>query len=205
MISKVLDAGWVNQESKKSLQAMIQTNLNADDKEDAGLTLGQPQPTVTAYESHSGGIVGQIEEMKEKAEDTLSNARSSEMKQQHNFDMMAQSLTDAIAISKEKISEAKSLMATTKEETGKAKAELTETTTTKAADTKFLESLTLQCQDAAAAWEERQKSAAGEMAALDKAKEILASKVTVFVQMKKRSPADIEQHWNDMSDVENKE
>merc|ERR1719420_387015 len=117
---------------------MIQTGLNADDKEDAGLTLGQPQPTVTAYESHSGGIVGQIEEMKEKAEDTLSNARSSEMKQQHNFDMMAQSLTDAIAINKEKISEAKSLMATTKEETGKAKAELAETEKSKAADAKFL-------------------------------------------------------------------
>merc|ERR1719261_573685 len=162
MISKVRDAGWVNAGTKKSLQAMIQTTISADDKEDAGLVLNQPQPKVSAYESHSGGIVGQIEEMKEKAEDTLSNARSSEMKQQHNFDMMAQSLTDAIAISKEKISEAKHLMATTKEETGKAKAELTETTATKAADTKFLESLTLECSEAATAWEERQKSAAGE-------------------------------------------
>merc|ERR1719160_564247 len=159
MISKVLDAGWVNQESKKSLQAMIQTNLNADDKEDAGLTLGQPQPTVTAYESHSGGIVGQIEEMKEKAEDVLSNARASEMKEQHNFDMMAQSLTDAISINKEKTSEAKHLMATTKEETGKAKAELAETTKTKAADTKFLETLTMECSETATAWEERQTSA----------------------------------------------
>jgi chromosome segregation ATPase len=44
MISKVLDAGWVNAGTKKSLQAMIQTSLNADDKEDAGLVLNQPQP-----------------------------------------------------------------------------------------------------------------------------------------------------------------
>merc|ERR1719327_1178951 len=86
MISKVLDAGWVNEGTKKSLKAMLQTNLNTDDKEDAGLTLKQPQATVSAYESHSGGIVGSIEEMKEKAEDTLSSTRSGEMKQQHNFD-----------------------------------------------------------------------------------------------------------------------
>lgn len=197
MISKVLDAGWVNAGTKKSLQAMIQTTISADDKEDAGLVLNQPQPKVSAYESHSGGIVGQIEEMKEKAEDTLSSARNGEMKEQHNYDMMAQSLTDAISINKEKTSEAKSLMAQTKEETGKAKAELAETEKSKAADEKFLETLTLECSEAQASWAERQKSAAGEMAALDKAKEILASKVTVFFQ--KRSPTDIEQHWNDMT------
>merc|ERR1719502_89185 len=66
---------------------------------------------------------------------------------------------------------------------GKAKGELEETTSTKAADTAYLESLKLECSETAASWGERQKSAKEEMAVIEKAKSILAGGVRVLTQV----------------------
>jgi chromosome segregation ATPase len=185
-IAKVIDASWVEASQKKSLKALLQTQAGSGegDGEDDDLTLKlkQPQAKVVAYESSSGGIVEQIEEMKQKAEETLSATRSTEMKEAHNYDMMAQSLTDATKNLNEQISMAKSSMATMLEENGKAKAELTETKKSKAADEAFSATLKQDCENAARMWEERQASAKDEMGALDKAKEILTAGVRVFVQ-----------------------
>merc|ERR1719482_131111 len=106
------------------------------------------------------------------------------MKEAHNFAMMQQSLTDALNNCKEKLSSAKSSIAASTEENGKAKGELEETKKTKAADTEYLATLTQECTSTAAAWADRQKSAAEEMAVIEKAKGILADRVKVFVQVK---------------------
>jgi hypothetical protein len=192
MIAKVIDASWVEAGTRRSLKALLQTKSGADTDEDEDLTLKlkQPQAKVVAYESSSGGIVEQIEEMKQKAEETLSTTRSTEMKESHNFDMMAQSLTDAISNLNERISIAKSSMAATQEEAGKAKAELAETKKSKAADEAFSATLKLDCENAARMWEERQASAKGEMAAIDKAKEILTAGVKVFMQTNVKNHGD---------------
>merc|ERR550514_1748803 len=129
-LNEVLNAGFLSIGNKKALQGLMQTEVQTG--EDSDLKLKQPQASVKAYESHSGGIVEQIGDMKEKAEETLSGARNTEMKENHNFQMMEQSLTDAIKNSKDKLSNAKSSIASLTEETGKAKGELTETTKTKA-------------------------------------------------------------------------
>merc|ERR1719160_465645 len=121
-INKVLDAAWINQDTKKSLSGLMQTAVDSNDD----LLLSQPQAKVTAYESKSGGIVEQIGDMKEKAEETLSGARTTEMKEAHNHDMMVQSLTDGLTNLKEKLSIAKSTIAATAQESGKAKGELEE-------------------------------------------------------------------------------
>merc|ERR1719197_1113302 len=136
-LSEVINAGFLNNRNKKALQGLMQTQVVAGD--DSDLKLKQPQATVTAYESKSGGIVEQISDMKEKAEETLSGARNTEMKEAHNHDMMVQSLTDGLNNLKEKLSIAKSTIASTAQESGKAKAELTETTKTKAADIAYLD------------------------------------------------------------------
>jgi chromosome segregation ATPase len=203
MIAKVIDASWVEAGTRKSLKALLQTKTGAEAEEDDDLTLKQPQAKVVAYESSSGGIVEQIEEMKQKAEETLSTTRSTEMKETHNFDMMAQSLTDAIKNLNERISIAKSSLATTTEEMSKAKAELTETKKSKAADEAFSASLKQDCDNAARMWEERQASAKGEMAAIDKAKEILTAGVRVFVQTNVKTHGDDD--GDDRDDDEDKQ
>merc|ERR1719420_2446596 len=73
------------------------------------------------------------------------------------------------------------------EENGKAKAELTETKKSKAADEEFSASLKLDCEEAARMWEDRKASAKAEIGALDKAKEILTAGVKVFVQTNVKS------------------
>jgi len=179
-ISKMIDAAWVTSGNKRNLKAFLQSQDKANEDDD--LTISQPQATVTAYESKSGGIVEEIEEMKQKAEETLSDARQTEMKENHNYNMIAQSLNDGISLLKEKLGDAKSSKAATEEENGKAKAELTETKKSKAADETYAATLTQDCQATHLQWEERQASAKGEMAAIDKAKEILSEGVKVFVQ-----------------------
>merc|ERR1719388_539600 len=103
VFSEILDAGRVSAGMRRKLQNLVQTTGKAD--EDDYQKLGQPQAKVEAYSSSSGGILGELTSMKEKAEETLSETRMSEMKQQHNFDMFAQGLTDAIKIGKEKAEE----------------------------------------------------------------------------------------------------
>merc|ERR1719272_808273 len=106
--------------------------------------------------------------MKEKASETLANARRGEQREAHNFQMMAQSLHDAIKINQEKTSQAKHSISTAQQENGKAKNELSLTKQTMAADQAYLASLTRDCNSARSNWEERQASGAGEIAAIEK-------------------------------------
>ena len=53
-------------------------------------------------------------------------------------------------------------------------------------DGRYLAELKQSCANKAAEWEQRQKDAAGEMAAIAKAKEILAEGVKVFLQVWRR-------------------
>merc|ERR1719191_1375857 len=112
-----------------------------EDSED--LTLAAP--TAAAYDSATGGIAATMEEMQEKAEKALSDARNTETNQAHSHDMMAQSLTDAIEVAKEKTADAKSQIQTMTEEAGEAKASLMETTKSMEADMAYLKSLTADC------------------------------------------------------------
>merc|ERR1719217_886134 len=68
------------------------------------------------------------------------------------------------------------------EEKGEAQGEVAKCEETKAAAEKYLASCTAECDKASADWAARQKGAKEETAAIQKAKEILASRVTVFVQ-----------------------
>jgi len=115
------------------------------------------------------------------------------MKEAHNHDMMVQSLTDGLTNLKEKLSIAKSTIAATAQESGKAKGELEETKKTRAADVAYLESLTAECKEASGSWADRQKSAKEEMAVIEKAKSILAGGVKVLTQIDKRPVAGLVQ------------
>merc|ERR1719359_1222936 len=64
----------------------------------------------------------------------------------------------------------------------KASEDLTSTEKTLAADEKYLEELRQSCSTKAAEWEQRQKDAAEEMGAIEKAKEILSEGVTAMMQ-----------------------
>merc|ERR1719160_65707 len=70
--------------------------------------------------------------------------------------------------------------ATSKDELGEAQASLE-------ADSKSLQETQHECQEKAVEWELRTKEANAEMAAIEKAKQILAERVTVLIQVRSRS------------------
>merc|ERR1719502_1394527 len=157
-LRRIVDATWVNAVSKRQIQGLLQ----AGDGDDLKLTGGEA-PEVAAFESATGGITQTLEEMLGKAEESLADTRTTEMREQHSFEMMAQSLTDAVKVAKEKIANAKSVSSQEEESLGESKNELEETKKNLKSDEAYLKSLTLDCGEAKAEWAERQKDAADEM------------------------------------------
>merc|ERR1719440_2344092 len=103
--------------------------------------------------------------------------------------MLESSLSKEISHSKSKLSEATKAKAGAEETLATSEGDLVATKKTKAADEEYSTNLKTECETAAHEWAERQESAKAEMAAIDKASEILASGVTALVQVnaKKRS------------------
>jgi hypothetical protein len=95
-----------------------------------------------------------------------------------------QALTQAIHLAEDKKEDATKDKTRLTEEKGEAEAENVKTLETKAAAEKYLAEVSAECDKASVDWDERQKGAKDEMAAINKAKEILAARVNVFVQAK---------------------
>merc|ERR1719311_1509611 len=156
-LGKIIEASWVNAKDKAAVQALLQAKSTEGD-EDLSL---QPQAATSSYESHGSGILDTVSDMKEKAESTLSDARKAEMESAHEYEMLKQSLETQMSTMKKRMSEA-----TTKK--------------TLADDEKYLQELTQSCSMKAKEWATRQKDAAGELAAIAKAKEVLESGTLSF-------------------------
>jgi DNA repair exonuclease SbcCD ATPase subunit len=175
-LSKIVEASWVNEHDRKVVQSLIQTS---DGDEDLSF---QPQATTTSYSSQSGGIVDTLEDMREKAEESLSSTRKDEMEAAHAFALLKQSLEDEISVSKKQLSQATLQKSNTEEELHAAEEELTMTKKVLADDESYLAELKESCTAKATEWSIRQKDAGEETAAIEKAKEILSTGVKVFLQ-----------------------
>merc|ERR1719375_2256050 len=107
----------------------------------------------------------------------------------HEFKMLEQSLSGEVSHNTGKLSDAKKAKAAAEETLANSEEDLVATKKTKAADEEYSSNLKTECETAAHEWAARQESAKAEMAAIDKASEILASGVTALVQTgtKKRS------------------
>merc|ERR1719171_960782 len=128
-----------------------------------------------------------FEGLKGKAEEALQRQRDEETKKQSEHDVNMMSVKQAIALAENNVDDAKKQKARLSEEMAKAKDELGEVEASKAADEKSLEETQHECQASAVEWENRQKEGSAEMAAIEKAKQILAERVTVLLQVKTKS------------------
>merc|ERR1719316_1980982 len=175
-LSKIVEASWVNEHDRSVVRSLLQTQ---DSDEDLSL---QPQATTSSYSSQSGGIVDTLEDMREKAEESLSSTRKDEMEAAHAFALLKQSLEDEISVAKKQLSQATLQKSTTEEELHAAEEDLATTKKVLADDESYLAELKESCSAKATAWSIRQKDAGEETAAIEKAKEILSTGVKVFLQ-----------------------
>jgi hypothetical protein len=190
-LKNIIDAEWVDVGSKRKLKSFLQAAAQAKEDADDDLSFTQPQAKMVAYESSSGGIVKTIEEMQGKAEDTLSDLRKKEMSDAQSFAMLESGLKDEISHGEEKLSTATKSKAMNEQAKEDASGKLVETTKSKAADEEYAATLKTECESKASAWEARQKSAAEEMGAIEKAKTILVDGVKAFVQVNSKT-----RRWN---------
>merc|ERR1719364_531875 len=96
----VVDAAGLASKDQKMLVALVQSQQGEADSE-AGA------PAAATYKSQSGGIVDVLEDLKEKAEAELADARKAESNAKHNYEMMKQSLEDQIAADTKDMNEEK--------------------------------------------------------------------------------------------------
>merc|ERR1719238_1440842 len=113
-LSVVVDAAGFSTNDKKKLVALVQSKQGDEDGE-------MGAPAAASYKSQSGGIVDLLEDLKEKAEGELSEARKAESSAKHNYDMMKQSLDDQMAADNKDLDGEKAAKAAAEE--GKATAE----------------------------------------------------------------------------------
>jgi len=147
------------------LTAFVQGARQSDD--DAGA------PAAAVYESKAGGIVDVLEDLLDKAQTKLSDARGKETKAQQNFELLKQSLEDSIKYGQKDMEESKTAMAKAGEEKAAAEGELATTSKDLAEDQALLEETNKECSEYQEEYDAEVKSRAEELAAVKKAKEIL--------------------------------
>ena len=84
-MSAIVDAAAFSSADKTKLVALVQAKQSSDSDDGE---IGAPAAAV--YKTHSGGILDVLEDLKEKAEEQLSNLRKEETNTKHNFDMLKQ-------------------------------------------------------------------------------------------------------------------
>jgi len=166
----VLQASAFSSKDMSKLQSLIQSS-----DEDF---LEQPSgaPDAASYENQSGGIVETMEDMKDKAHTMRNDAQKAELNTKHAFEMLAQSLNDALKVDTKAMSEAKAGKGNSEEVKATAEGDLSATQKSLAEDQKSLADLSQDCQQKAADWETSTKSREEELEALTQARKIIAEK-----------------------------
>lgn len=176
-MTKYVNAVWVDPDTQKPLQNGAFIQQSTDSAQD---------PMASQVQQNEENLAA-FEGLKGKAEEALQKLRDEETKKQSEHTMNQASLKQAIALAENNVDDAKKEVARISEEKATAEGELGETETAKAADEKVLKEVQHECMEKAVEWEMRQKDAAAEMSAIEKAKSILEERVTVLIQIKARS------------------
>jgi len=194
-LQMIITAEWVDPETKKKLSSLQKSGALLQEEPDINAHDGLPEG-----ESAGGAMAAMVESnkknlemfegLKGKAEESLQRTRDEEVKKQGEHDIQMMTLKQAIALAENDLDDAKKEHARISQEKAEAEEEKGDVEASKAADEKSLAETTAECDATSAAWAKRQEEAKAEMAAIEKAKEILASRVTVFIQLKAADPPD---------------
>jgi len=206
-LQTVIDAASFSSHDVQKLVALVQ-NKDKDQDNDDDTDLGAPAPD--AYKSHSGGILDILEDMKDKAEAQLSEARKAEMNNKHNFNMMKQSLVDAIAAAEHELAEAKAAKTEAEHTKATAEGDLAMTAKDLADANAALETVGTDCMSSASDHEASVVGRKDELAALAKAKKIIQQTTAgaegqtySFLQIISSANTDTSSHLHSSTDLRN--
>lgn len=154
-----------------ALVQMGQESNDADSDSDSDSDMGAPAPET--YENHSEGVISTLEGLQEKAESQLEKARKTERVSLQNYEMLKQSLNDAIKFAKKDMEKAKKDLAASQEKVAVAQGDLDVAGKDLGEDGKSKETLHQDCMNAAEEFELATKSRGEELNALATAKKAI--------------------------------
>jgi len=176
-LSAVVDAAALSIHDRKRLLALAQNHAGggeglASDGADEDAELGAPAADV--YKAHSASIIDVLEDLREKAETQLAEARKQELSSQHNYEMLKQYLGDQIDADKKEFHASKASTASAMEAKAAAEGGLSITKKDLADSEAALEHLQGACVTAASDHEASVKSRQEELEALSTAKKAIS-------------------------------
>merc|ERR1719345_394169 len=155
-------------ESKKVIDAFL-----AQDPDDENLAVAAPE--ANAYEFQAQGIVDMLTKLAGKFEDERTDLEKEETNARQAFEMLSQDLKAQISQATSARTEKSEAKAKALQSSADAKGDLQDTTTTRDDDSKYLADLTATCEQKSSDFASRQQLRAEEIAAVEKAIEILSS------------------------------
>merc|ERR1719472_583188 len=158
-LSVMVEATSLSSADASKLTALLQNSQESEDD-----SMGAPAAAV--YKGKSGGIIETMQDLFEKAEAQLEEARQTESKSVQAYQMLAQSLKDEIKYATADMDKAKKNLGASEESKGAAEADLDE-------DVKALATLHQDCMTGAEDFEAETKSRGEELKALATAKKII--------------------------------
>merc|ERR1719511_180134 len=177
-LGAIVDAASFSTADKQKLLSMVQAQQGElSDDTDMGA------PAAAAYKSHSTGILDVLEDLKEKAEEQLSNLRKAETSAKHTYAMLKQSLTDQLAADEKDMSNEKASKAASEEAKATAEGDLANTVKDLADGEKALETTGTSGMTTAADHEATVKSRKEELAAIAEAKKIIVESTSGAVSL----------------------
>merc|ERR1719221_1397206 len=169
-LTAMVHASLISHSDATRLTALVQDSQKASDTSDDE-ALGAPAADV--YESHSGNIVDTLQDLLGEAEAQLADARKKETNSVHEFQLLVQSLEDAIRVETGELNDAKQAISASKGEKSALTQDLDVTSSDLAADVKAKETLQHTCMTKASTHEAEAKSRAKELNALAEAKKVI--------------------------------
>jgi len=167
-LTQVSASSIIPAESKKIIDSFL-----AQDPDDENLAVAAPE--ANAYEFQAQGIVDMLTKLAGKFEDERTDLEKEETNARHAFEMLSQDLKAQIGQATSARTEKSEAKAKALQAAADAKGDLQDTTSTRDDDSKYLADLTSTCEQKSSDFANRQQLRADEIAAVEKAIEILSS------------------------------
>merc|ERR1719221_401533 len=177
VLRTMVEASSISSSDASRLTALVQRSRAANDGEgeekddEEENELGAPAAAV--YKSKSGSIVDTLEDLLDKAQGQLSDARKVETNARHDFEMVKQSLSDSIKFGNKDLAEAQKGAAAS-EKKATAEGNLDVTSKGLAEDRAALETTKQDCMTKAEDHAAAKKSREEELAALAAAQKVIS-------------------------------
>lgn len=164
-LSALKELSLVPDKAKKAIDAFI--------AQDPKVGLAVSAPEAYGYEFQSQGVVEMLRKLLDEFVSKRMDIEKEETTRKHEFEMLVQELEREIAQAKKDRTQKAAEKAERLQAKADAEGDLTDTTTTRAADQEYLDNLTTTCEQKATDFVARQQLRAEELVAIQKAIDII--------------------------------